>query len=226
MITPILALTTPSWLSTALSSFGTFIVGALGKVFWDRIQTKLALQSSRIERLEKLKALVGEIKQLNDVQSRFINKLNKMISQRLNIEITDDNRDSLIIDNYSSLTPKELDLFITIRGMTSSSIKRNQDELLAWLDQNLEFKNNSVNQIKNSIGFEFSMKLMKLELHLNIWQDKYSVWMSNEKHASVTIDGETEFSTLLDECSNLATQATGQVSSEKRTFFGLSRRKG
>lgn len=216
MFTPIIIALIPSWISSSLSSLGTFIVGAVGKVLWDRILSKMALKASRIERLQKLKAIIDEVKQLNDVQLKFIDKLNSSVGKRVNQEITSDNKDTIVTDNYDTLTAKEMDLFVTIRGISANSMKRNREELMKWVEENIEFKTNSISIIRNGSGIELSAALVNLELNLNIWQDKYIIWMENPKHPYVLVGDETDFVNALNRVLNVVDKVTDDLKQDKK----------
>ena len=115
--------------------------------------------------------------------------------------------DAFFSSNYDTMNEDEKDMFIMIRGITSNSMKRTSDDILKWIDENSEFKTNSIKPLKNSIGPQLAQQITKLELFTNLWQDKYSVWMANEKHAFVNImdnnpDGSmipTELNSLIDQ---------------------------
>jgi hypothetical protein len=62
-----------------------------------------------------------------------------------------------------------------------------------WIQADREFKINSVKELRTiDFGSEFAKQLNRLELHLNLWRDKYNVWMKNEKHCVVYLDDEIQ----------------------------------
>lgn len=168
-------------------------------MLWDAVLAKRAAKASRIDRVEKFRGAVKELAQLDSIQKRFINKLVKLLEVRLNASTPtpEERYEYFIVENYGTFTEAELDLFVTIKGITANSMKRQTDDLLTWIDQNTEFKNNTISTIQTKSGFEFSRNIVKLELHLNVWQDKYSVWMTNDKHAFIRIDEEESILKLL-----------------------------
>ena len=211
----------PSWLTSSLSSFGSFVVGAICKMIWDAILAKRANKIGRIDRVERFKGSLKELSQLDLVQKKFISKLVKLIEIRRNITTPtlEDKYESLIADNYPTFTDSELDLFITIRGMTVNSMKRLTDDLSTWIDQNTEFKNNTIKNIQTGPGFDFSQNIVKLELHLNVWKDKYAAWMSNDKHAFIRIDDEESVLKLLTEIKDDADAVIEALESDKRLLL-------
>jgi hypothetical protein len=91
------------------------------------------------------------------------------------------------------MTDVERDTHSVIRGTTTNSINIVNQELEKWIQADREFKINSVKELRTiDFGSEFAKQLNQLELHLNLWRDKYNVWMNNEKHCVVYLDDEIE----------------------------------
>jgi hypothetical protein len=91
------------------------------------------------------------------------------------------------------MTDVERDTHSVIRGTTTNSINIVNQELEKWIQADREFKINSVKELRTiDFGSEFAKQLNQLELHLNLWRDKYNVWMNNEKHCVVYLDDEIQ----------------------------------
>lgn len=201
-----LAIILPDWLITILSTFGSAVLGVLGKFVWDYLMEKRQLRANRMTQLIKLRSTLQEGKQLYDIQTKFVVRLVASITSRTGNKMGGSS-DAFFSSNYDTMNEDEKDMFIMIRGITSNSMKRTSDDILKWIDENSEFKTNSIKPLKNSIGPQLAQQITKLELFTNLWQDKYSVWMANEKHAFVNImdnnpDGSmipTELNSLIDQ---------------------------
>lgn len=181
----------PGWVITGLASGFTAITGLAAKFCWDWIMAKRELKYKRIDRLEKFSSMITESKQLASMQAKLAETLSQSIKNRLKLDNYAGGYDSLFANYYSTFTEAELETHSMIRSISLNSLNRINAVMLDWIDENPEFKNNSVFSLKKNCGKVLAKKISNLELHLNLWQDKFAVWIPiNEKHALVTIGDE------------------------------------
>lgn len=165
------------------------IFGFFAKYGWDYFQAKKQVQKDRIKKLETLKGLLVESGNLFVMQNKLLRRLVSTMSDRLKIQNPDSiGYQSFICDHYEKMDEHERDMHSVIRGTTMNSMKIVNAEMLKWLKEDNEFKINSVKCIRDKFGEGVSDQLNQLELHLNLWHDKYAVWMESEKHCVVYLD--------------------------------------
>lgn len=178
----------PGWVITGVASGFTAMAGLAAKFCWDWLMEKRELRHTRVTKLEKFSAMLAEGKQLYAMQNKLADSLARTILTRTKAEGAAPNNEALFSSNYTTLTESELETHAMIRAITLNSLKRIVGEVLAWIDENPEFKNNSIFALKKNVGAELAKKIISLELHLNLWEDKFSVWIpDHEKHALVSI---------------------------------------
>lgn len=181
----------PGWVITGMASAFTAIAGLAAKFSWDWVMEKRDQKHRRIAKLEKLSAMLIESKQLSNMQYKLADGLSRSIQERLKLDSFTGGYDSFFSNHFSTFTESELDTHAMIRSISINSLKRVNKEMLEWITENSEFKNNSVFSLRKKFGAEFSKKLTDLELHLNLWDDKFNVWIPHsEKHALITIGDE------------------------------------
>jgi len=165
------------------------IFGFLAKYGWDYFQSKRQIQKERIKKLEILKGLLTESGNLFLMQNKLLRRLVSIVSERLKTTTPESiSYQSFICEHYELMDEQERDMHSVIRGTTMNSMKIVNAEILKWLKEDNEFKINSVRYVRDTFGDSFAKQLGRLELHLNLWHDKYSVWMENEKHCVVYMD--------------------------------------
>lgn len=178
-----------SWISEMLGTGIASILGFFAKYGWDYFQSKRRIQQDRIKKLETLKGLLVESGNLFVMQNRLLKRLVSTMSDRLKIQSPDSiGYQSFICEHYEKMDEHERDMHSVIRGTTMNSMKIVNAEMLKWLKEDNEFKINSVKHIRDKFGEGVSDQLNQLELHLNLWHDKYAVWMESEKHCVVYLD--------------------------------------
>ena len=181
----------PGWVITGLASGFTAVMGLAAKFCWDWLMEKRELRHVRVDKLEKFASMVDESKNLSTMQIKLCETLARSIRERLNIDNFDGNYDGFFSKHYDTFTDTELDTHSMIRAISLNSLNRINAVILTWIAENPEFKNNSILALKKSCGPELAKSLTNLELHLNLWNDKFSVWIAdNEKHALVTVGDE------------------------------------
>lgn len=184
---------TVSWISEAIGNGIVAIAGFFAKYFWDYYSNRRQLNQERVKKLENLKGLLEESRNLYVMQNKLLKRLCNEVCERIKCDASFNSMgyEYFLSQNYHLLTEDELDTHSIIRGTTMNSIQIVNGEMLKWVKTDTEFKINSVKQLRASeFGEEFAAKLRKLELHLNLWTDKYNVWMENEKHCVVYLDDE------------------------------------
>jgi hypothetical protein len=182
-----------SWINETIGTGITAIAGFFAKYLWDYYRNRKQLNIDRIRKLEELKGLLEESRNLYLMQSKLLRRLSNEFSDRLGVDASNSfgGYEYFLTQNYHLLNETELDTHSIIRGTTMNSIQIVNNEMLKWVRNDKEFKINSVKQLRaTDFGEEFAAKLRKLELHLNLWTDKYNVWMENEKHCVVYLDDE------------------------------------
>jgi hypothetical protein len=181
-----------SWMSEAIGTGITAIAGFFAKHIWDYYSNRKQLTYDRIRKIEDLKGLLEESRNLYVMQNKLLVRLVSEMSQRIDVmHPSIQGYESFLTEYYDHMIEHEKDTHSIIRGTTMNSIQIVNGEMLTWLKADKEFKINSVKQLRASdLGGEFASKLNKLELHLNLWRDKYNVWMENEKHCVVYLDDE------------------------------------
>ena len=178
-----------SWISEMIGTGLASIFGFFAKYGWDYFQAKKQVQKDRIKKLETLKGLLVESGNLFVMQNKLLRRLVSTMSDRLKIQNPDSiGYQSFICDHYEKMDEHERDMHSVIRGTTMNSMKIVNAEMLKWLKEDNEFKINSVKCIRDKFGEGVSDQLNQLELHLNLWHDKYAVWMESEKHCVVYLD--------------------------------------
>lgn len=178
-----------SWISEMIGTGLASIFGFFAKYGWDYFQAKKQVQKDRIKKLETLKGLLVESGNLFVMQNRLLKRLVSTMSERLDIMHPDvQGYQSFICEYYDHMDEHEKDMHSVIRGTTMNSMKIVNTEMLKWLKEDNEFKINSVKCIRDKFGEGVADQLNQLELHLNLWHDKYAVWMESEKHCVVYLD--------------------------------------
>jgi hypothetical protein len=182
-----------SWISEIIGSGITAVAGFFAKHFWDYYNTRKQLTTNRIRKVENLKGLLEESRNLYEMQNKLLRRLCSEICERTKCDESYkmSGYEYFLTHNFDNMTEVERDTHSIIRGTTMNSIQIVNAEMLKWMKDDNEFKINSVKQLRASdLGEEFAAKLNKLELHLNLWRDKYNIWMENEKHCVVYLDDE------------------------------------
>lgn len=178
-----------SWIGEMIGTGLASIFGFFAKYGWDYFQAKKRVQKERIRKLETLKGLLVESGNLFEMQNKLLRRLVSTMSERLKLENPSSiGFQTFICENYDKMDEHERDMHSVIRGTTMNSMKIVNTEMLKWLKEDTEFKINSVKYIRDTFGDSLVKQLSKLELHLNLWHDKYSVWMDSEKHCVVYLD--------------------------------------
>lgn len=183
----------PTWIMDAVTTGFTALVGFFVKYGVDLFNSRKQLNNERIRKLEDLKGMLEESKNLFIMQNKLVKRLVGEAKTRLNLDETSlhGGYEHFLTENYDSMTDIEKDTHSVIRGTTMNSVNIVNEELQKWITNDKEFKINSVKKLRESeFGEKFSDSLSQLELHLNLWRDKYTVWMKNEKHCVVYLDDE------------------------------------
>jgi hypothetical protein len=186
-------MTIPAWIMDAITTGFTALVGFFVKYGMDLFNSRNQLNNDRIRKLEDLKGMLEESKNLFIMQNKLVKRLVNEIRTRLNLDenSVSNGYEHFLTENYDAMTEVEKDTHSVIRGTTMNSVNIVNEELQKWITSDKEFKINSVKKLRESeFGETFSDSLSQLELHLNLWRDKYTVWMNNEKHCVVYLDDE------------------------------------
>lgn len=185
----------PTWIMDAVTTGFTALVGFFVKYGVDLFNSRKQLNNERIRKLEDLKGMLEESKNLFIMQNKLVKRLVNEVRTRMNMNETSlaGGYEQFLTENYDSMTEAEKDTHSVIRGTTMNSVNIVNEELQKWITNDKEFKINSVRELrKTHFGEKFSRNLSNLELHLNLWRDKYTVWMHNEKHCVVYLDDEEQ----------------------------------
>ena len=184
-----------SWIMDYIKTGSPALVGFLVKYLWDYYNSRKQLKQERIRKLEELKAMLEESKNLFVMQNKLLRRLCNEVCDRIKCDATynANGYEHFLSQNYDNMTDVEKDTHSVIRGTTMNSINIVNQELEKWIQEDREFKINSVKELRTiDFGSEFAKQLNQLELHLNLWRDKYNVWMKNEKHCVVYLDDEIQ----------------------------------
>ena len=182
-----------SWIMDSIKTGAPALVGFLVKYLWDYYNSRKQLKQERIRKLEDLKSMLEESKNLFVMQNKLLRRLCDEVCERTKCDATYNSNgyEHFLTQNYDNMTDVEKDTHSVIRGTTMNSINIVNQELEKWIQADREFKINSVKDLRViSFGGQFAKQLNQLELHLNLWRDKYNVWMKNEKHCVVYLDDE------------------------------------
>ena len=182
-----------SWIMDSIKTGAPALVGFLVKYLWDYYNSRKQLKQERIRKLEDLKSMLEESKNLFVMQNKLLRRLSNEVCERIKCDATYNTNgyEHFLTQNYDNMTDVERDTHSVIRGTTMNSINIVNQELEKWIQADREFKINSVKNLRViSFGGQFAKQLNQLELHLNLWRDKYNVWMKNEKHCVVYLDDE------------------------------------
>jgi hypothetical protein len=184
-----------SWIMDSIKTGAPALVGFLVKYLWDYYNSRKQLKQERIRKLEDLKSMLEESKNLFVMQNKLLRRLSNEVCERIKCDATYNTNgyENFLSQNYDNMTDVERDTHSVIRGTTTNSINIVNQELEKWIQADREFKINSVKELRTiDFGSEFAKQLNQLELHLNLWRDKYNVWMNNEKHCVVYLDDEIQ----------------------------------
>jgi hypothetical protein len=184
-----------SWIMDSIKTGAPALVGFLVKYLWDYYNSRKQLKQERIRKLEDLKSMLEESKNLFVMQNKLLRRLSNEVCERIKCDATYNTNgyENFLSQNYDNMTDVERDTHSVIRGTTTNSINIVNQELEKWIQADREFKINSVKELRTiDFGSEFAKQLNQLELHLNLWRDKYNVWMNNEKHCVVYLDDEVQ----------------------------------
>lgn len=182
-----------SWIMDSIKTGAPALVGFLVKYLWDYYNSRKQLKQERIRKLEDLKAMLEEGKNLFVMQNKLLRRLCNDVCERTKCDASynANGYEHFLTRNYDVMTEDERDTHSVIRGTTMNSINIVNQELEKWIQADKEFKINSVKELRTiAFGAQFAKQLNQLELHLNLWRDKYNVWMNNEKHCVVYLDDE------------------------------------
>lgn len=183
----------PNWITEAISTGFAAFIGFVVKYGIDILKSKKQLNKDRIRKLEDLKGMLEESRNLFAMQNKLVKRLTNDVRTRLNQDESSVSRgyEHFLTENYDAMNEVEKDTHSIVRGTTMNSVNIVNEELQKWIANDKEFKINSVKKLRESVfGITFSRNLSQLELHLNLWRDKYTVWMKNEKHCVVYLNDE------------------------------------
>lgn len=179
----------PEWFGEAVIGAIFAALGFLSKSAIDWWKEKRSEKSTLHKRLREMASLLVESKNLfltqNELARRLLNSL--QVNNNVDLSKCDGFEDafSLIGDNF---TQEEKDLHSMIRGITKNSLRRVNLSMSKWLNEDLAFKTGKSPLKKPQNLADY---LVQLERHLNLWHDKYKVWIPDKpQHALVYVGDE------------------------------------
>ena len=162
----------PEWLRTAIIGAVSAALGFFGKELWSWWIKQRQKKQSRRARLERLDRLLDEAGSLYRSQKAQGNRLVESIAHSkpycIKPNLSLDQIFSLV---YANLSPEELRLHDVIRGVTATSIKRVNSEIVNWLRRDDFFTATTDSPVKLK---HLAEELRKLRLHLDEWHAKFS----------------------------------------------------
>jgi len=185
-----------SWLSEVPEWFGTAVIGAilatlgyLSKSAIDWWKKRNLGKATLRKRLQELESLLLESKSLFKTQNELARRLIKMLQENHKGELPEKpGFERAFVDLHGKFTKEESDLHSIIRGITKNSLRRVNESMSKWLSEDLDFKTGKA-PLKNAQ--ELADYLVSLEHHLNLWHDKYKIWIpDNPEHALVYLADE------------------------------------
>jgi len=180
-----------SLLSNVPEEYGTVVIGAvlaclgyLSKVAVDWWKKRKLNKSALHKRLLELDSLLSESESLFLTQNELARRLLKMLQENHKGELPEQpGYERAFTDLHDSFTQEEQELHSIIRGITMNSLQRVNQSMSKWLNKDFKFKTGKAPVKKPQ---ELAEYLVKLEHHLNLWHDKYKVWIpNNPRHALV-----------------------------------------
>ena len=184
------------WLNEVPVWFGSAVIGAifatlgyLSKSAIDWWKKRNEGKVTQHKRLQELESLLHESKSLFLTQNELVRRLFKMLQENHKGELPEQpGFERVFAHLQDKFTHEETELHSIIRGITTNSLRRVNQSMSKWLNEDLTFKTGKAPLKKPQ---ELTEYLVKLEHHLNLWHDKYKVWIpDNPQHALVYLADE------------------------------------
>ncbi len=179
----------PQWLATAIIAGIFAMLGFFGRKLYDAIEEWRTKKANASKQLQKLVQLLDESRTVFDSQDHLVRQLSSSLRSQYDDTILNGiGYDEMFYEMYKKMSAEQRELFNLIRGITMNSMRRVNEELRQWGQEN------SARQLigKSSSKVEFlDAQLLLLRKHLNIWFDKYeSVFKSSERRSLVYLADE------------------------------------
>lgn len=183
----------PSWITDLV---GAIIIGSLGyfsRSIIDKINGNKSFKKERIEKLNQFKNHLDLSKFIFDNQCILRNRLWKSLRERFTTEVKEFEEKELGYNSgleqlFDKMTGSEKEDFQMIRGITEESMKKANDLLLKFAEEN---SSNSLNITNEKTVLSFDNDMRDLKNHLNMWNAKFnSIFQNNPKHCLVYIHDE------------------------------------
>jgi hypothetical protein len=162
----------PEWLRTAIIGAVSAALGFFGKELWSWWNKQRQKKQGRRARLERLDRLLDESGSLFRSQRAQAQRLVESIAHsqpsciKPNLSL-----DQIFSLAYANLSPEELRLHDVIRGVTATSMKRVNSEIVDWLRRDDFFTATTDSPVELK---HLAKELRKLRLHLGEWHAKFS----------------------------------------------------
>ena len=168
----------PGWLGEGILAAVAAAVGFIGKTLYDHWRERQSKKGNTLAELRVLHGLLDESFSVFKSQNYMARRLLKMVEQN-HADLVAGKRgfDDKFCAAFPALTPEEAELHAIIRSTSMNSMHRVNSSLKAWLDKNP----NIVHDLQKHPQLDvFQTSLGELELHLNLWFDKFNAMIPND----------------------------------------------
>lgn len=172
------------WLRIGTIAIVSAALGFFGCWYLHFLHKKKTKKNIAITKLELLKTLLDESKNVSEIQSIKVKELFSSIAERYGEEFPNDiGYDRAFYQTYDQMKNEEKELFHVIRGTTIHSVYRLNEELREWTDTYTAKKLSGLSTVNVE---SLDRKLMQLRLNLNGWFAKYeAIIKTSEKRSLV-----------------------------------------
>jgi hypothetical protein len=204
----------PTWVGTAIIAGFFATLGFFGRKLYDSFEARRARKKNAIKQLEKLSTLLDESESVFRNQNFLVRRLLASLRLHHSTQIPSNaGYDHIFYRTYDLMDEQERELFSLIRGTTMNSMRRLNEELRRWADENsakeLLGKKMSISLPSNwqlwasedpvmplsrkkiQIHLPLDYHLNLLREHLNGWFDKFeSILKTDERRCLVYLADE------------------------------------
>lgn len=159
------------------------VLGFVGQDIYSDWKANKALEQATLERITVLSNLLAESKSIYDSQNFMAQRLMRLIRENHPEKIAQGlGYDETFYRMYDHFLAEEKELQTLIRSTTMHSMRRVNQEISTWLDADKVFKTESQPTRERE---NIAKQLRILELHLNLWHDKYNALIPNDVRRSL-----------------------------------------
>jgi hypothetical protein len=170
----------PEWSRTMLVGAVSALAGYAWKNWIEGRERKQRERTGTIAQLQDLKTLLDTSGKLFAIQQEQVRRLMNLLEQNHpSVYAQGEGYEDTIARCYSQFTAEETALHGIIRAYSEHSMRRVNEALGEWIEQDKQFK---TAQVESARREELAARLRDLEMHLLLWHAKRECWLSNQPH--------------------------------------------